>query len=493
MGIALSGNYAYVADYDSGLQIIDITDPANPIFAGSYDTPGPARKVTLSGNYAYVTGLQIIDITDPANPTFVGSYDTSEWAMGVTLSGNYAYTVNRDAGLQIIDITNPANPTFVGSYDTPSLAQGIALSKNYAYVADRLSGLQIIDVTDPANPTFAGSYDTPDWAQGITLSGNYAYVADRFSVQIIDITDPANPTFKVSYDTPGFAVGVTLSENYAYVADAGLQIMAPNLDKLTLSGIPSSVGTYRVDIKGCNEINECVTDSFDIIVSNIAPIIARPLQDQTARVNTSFSYIFPSDSFIDQDGHSLTYTAKLSDDTSLPSWLNFDSSQRKFSGMPTTPSTYPINVTANDSYGGIVSDSFDIIVTNPTNLSPVVEFMIIGGGIIGAIGITCGIIDAIGITCVMVIGGILALKHHSKSLKDNSITTIKEEKELETIPEKKEDEQEPESTISKNDTQIVVDNEESKRVEQQKKDEILKEDLKTNEQEAPMVSEKEDS
>jgi hypothetical protein len=48
----------------------------------------------------------------------------------------------------------------------------------------------------------------------------------------------------------------------------GLQIIAPNLDKLTLSGTASSVGTYSVDIKACNEEKECVTDIFDIIVKN---------------------------------------------------------------------------------------------------------------------------------------------------------------------------------------------------------------------------------
>ena len=66
----------------------------------------------------------------------------------------------------------------------------------------------------------------------------------------------------------------------------------------------------------------------------------------------------------------------------------------------------------------------------------------------------------------------------------------KEEKELETIPEKKADEQKPESTISKNDTQIVVDNEGSKQIEQQE-DEVIKNDLKPNEQKAS-IQKKED-
>jgi hypothetical protein len=108
--------------------------------------------------------------------------------------------------------------------------------------------------------------------------------------------------------------------------------------------------------------------------------------------------------------------------------------------------------------------------------------MIIGGicsSIIGSICICCSLI------------AVVALKYYSKSLKNNSTIPEKEEKELETIPEKKADEQKPESTISKNDTQIVVDNEGSKRVEQQKKDEILEKNLDPNEQKAS-IQKKED-
>jgi hypothetical protein len=230
-GVALSGNYAYVADYTSGLQVIDISDPSNPTFKGSYDTPGSAHGVTLSGNYAYVAArvdmvqgnLQIIDISDPANPTAKGSYDMPYRAWKVALSGNYAYVADGySGGLQIIDISNPWNPTFKGVYDTPDSAYGVALSGNHAYVADGNSGLQIIDITDPSNPTFKGSYDTPSNAYAVTLSGNYAYVADELSgLQIIDISDPSNPTFKGFYDTPDNAREVALFGNYAYVADSG--------------------------------------------------------------------------------------------------------------------------------------------------------------------------------------------------------------------------------------------------------------------------------
>ncbi|MDB9539335.1 Calx-beta domain-containing protein, partial [Anabaenopsis arnoldii] len=117
-----------------------------------YDTSGDAYDVQVVGNYAYLAdgnaGLQIIDISDPANPTRTGVYDTSGDAYGVQVVGNYAYVADGNAGLQIIDISNPANPTPTGVYDTPGFAGDVEVVGNYAYVAEYQAGLQIIDVSE---------------------------------------------------------------------------------------------------------------------------------------------------------------------------------------------------------------------------------------------------------------------------------------------------------------------------------------------------------
>jgi hypothetical protein len=416
-GVVLSGNYAYVADGSSGLQIIEISDPASPTFKGAYNTPGTAYGVALSGNYAYVAdgitteNLQIIDISDPSNPTFKGSYDT-RYAYGVAVSGNYAYVADGPEGLKIIDISDPANPTFSGaydaggvnqaygvalsgnyayvaygslviidisnpsnptfreSYDTPHYARGVTVFGNYAYVADGSSGLQIIDISNPSNPTFEGSYDTPDNAYGVALFENYAYVADHSSgLQIIDISKLTNPTFKSSYNTPDSARGVTVSGNYAYVADysSGLQIIALNPDKLTLSGTaPSSTGTYNVDITACNEAAECVNDSFDIIVGNNPPIIENQIPDQSAKINDIFA-LSVSDVFKDPDNHVLTFSSSLQNNNPLPSWLKF--SENYLFGIPTNLEVLPLEVTAEDSYDGTVTDQFTLTLQNPLLLS----------------------------------------------------------------------------------------------------------------------------
>ncbi|MDX1389731.1 MAG: hypothetical protein R3344_11115, partial [Acidobacteriota bacterium] len=72
---------AYVAS-TNGLQIVDVTDPNNPVFLGRYDTnptniplgenDDVPQDVVVSGGLAFVPiwigGFIVIDVTDPANP-----------------------------------------------------------------------------------------------------------------------------------------------------------------------------------------------------------------------------------------------------------------------------------------------------------------------------------------------------------------------------------------------------------------------------------------
>jgi len=244
LGVAVSSNYAYVADDENGLVIIDISNPAAPTLAGSYDTAGYAKGVAVSGNYAYVAdhhnGLVIIDISNPAVPTLAGSYDTAGYAFGVAVSGSYAYVASNN-GLVIVNVNNPAAPTLTGSYGIAGLTMGVVVSGSYAYVTDGNNGLVIVDISNPAAPTLAGSYDTEEYARGVAVSGSYAYVADNSGLVIIDISNPAAPTYEGSYDLAGDAQGVAVSGSYAYLADSNNGLVIIDINNPT---VPTLAGSY---------------------------------------------------------------------------------------------------------------------------------------------------------------------------------------------------------------------------------------------------------
>lgn len=244
--VAVQGKYAYVAADAGGLQVIDISDPANPRRVGGCDS-GSAESVAVSGNYAYLAdywqGLLVIDITDPANPQRVGShfggfdrtmYDS--WAVAV--SGSYAYVLG-DWGspFHVLDISDPANPVPRGSLPSFAWGSDVAVAGNYAYVADYGGGLHVIDITDPASPQRVGGIDKPEQPAGtshiqgqhLVVSGNYAYVAqdwwdpqarmNRGRLEVIVIANQANPRRVGGVQTKGSAGGVVVSGGRAYVAD----------------------------------------------------------------------------------------------------------------------------------------------------------------------------------------------------------------------------------------------------------------------------------
>jgi hypothetical protein len=106
----------------------------------SFFTPGIARAVALQGNYAYIadeeSGLRIANISNPASPTAAGFFDTFGRTFDVAVSGHEVFITDDEEGLRVIDVTDTTEPAIIGYYDTPGNATGIVLINNLAYIGD---------------------------------------------------------------------------------------------------------------------------------------------------------------------------------------------------------------------------------------------------------------------------------------------------------------------------------------------------------------------
>ncbi|MCG8379116.1 MAG: FG-GAP-like repeat-containing protein, partial [Proteobacteria bacterium] len=105
---------------------------------------------------------------------------------------------------------------------------------------------------------------------------------------------------------------------------------------------------------------------------NSPPQLDNPIADQAASAYIPYSFTFAENTFSDPDGSELlTYSATLSDDSPLPSWLSFDGSQKRFSGTadPGDAGTITIKVKAEDPPGASATDEFDLVVSVPSLMS----------------------------------------------------------------------------------------------------------------------------
>ena len=196
--IAVSNGKAYIADYDEGLKIIDITNPNNPQLINKVEMPQDTiDSVTLSkdGKLAYVANFSNLIIIDIDTLQVISSMNVNSFMTDATLSkdGNTLYVTDFTYGLLIVDVTNPKEPKTIGSVKTPGAGESVKISHDgkTAYVANYRAGLQIIDVSDVKNPKIIGSVALQGIVSRLAISDDdtKAYVVGHGErLQIVDLT-----------------------------------------------------------------------------------------------------------------------------------------------------------------------------------------------------------------------------------------------------------------------------------------------------------------
>src|SRR5262249_40348255 len=153
----------YIADQQSGLRIVDVSDPPHLRALGNFWTSGSATGVDVVDNRAFLVdgaGMQIVDVSDATAPALLGTYSLPG-AQRIQVVGALAYVTSQGSSLQIIDVGDPAHPIARGTYVAPTTINDVKVAGGRAYLAagdthipsDFNAGMLIVDVHDPAATT----------------------------------------------------------------------------------------------------------------------------------------------------------------------------------------------------------------------------------------------------------------------------------------------------------------------------------------------------
>jgi hypothetical protein len=229
VGFAVEGANVYLPGSSSGLRIIDASDPTAPVQVGFYGGIGPTRDVVVEGSTAFIAmtnAMRVVDVSDPAAPSMIGESSIIQASIEfVAVNGEMVYTTDYfDGILQVFDVSDPSTPTVVGTLPGLSFVYDIAAVGSMVYVTDFL-GLHIIDASDPAAPLFK-SFTNIGHANGVTVIGTTAYIAGGDGLVVFDVSDPSAPYLLGSSHTPQPSRGIAVVGDIAFVADDsfGLQI-----------------------------------------------------------------------------------------------------------------------------------------------------------------------------------------------------------------------------------------------------------------------------
>ena len=103
-----------------------------------------------------------------------------------------------------------------------------------------------------------------------------------------------------------------------------------------------------------------------------APVLLRPIPDQTARSTRPFTLTLPADTMVDVEGAPVTYAVSLGDGRVLPAWLRFDATTRTLAGTPGNADVGTLNLRVSGSDGTTSgADVFSLQVDLFLNKPPV--------------------------------------------------------------------------------------------------------------------------
>lgn len=217
--VSPDGRYAALSregasDRRNGVVLLDMSDPAHPVIASTFDSngvTGGVHNMFATNDYLFALAAGdkyvIIDVTDLANPRYVSEYNHPDSRIhDVWVHDGIAYSSEWQTGVVVVDVGNGrwggtiAEPVFVTAVPYPVGATHAAFpyvqeetGKFYLFLGDEISG--------SAGGAWAGEGNDNLPYNAATGEGG---VQGRMAgyVHIIDFTDPENPRDVARYEVP---------------------------------------------------------------------------------------------------------------------------------------------------------------------------------------------------------------------------------------------------------------------------------------------------
>ncbi|WP_373536294.1 DUF4347 domain-containing protein [Microcoleus sp.] len=327
--------------------VIDTTPPTVTINQASSQVNDPTSNSLINYTVAFsepVTGFDATDIT------FAGVAGATATVTGDLTGQNYnvAVTGFTQPGTLTATIAANAANDLAGNGNTVSTSTDNSVTFNP--VTPYVTAINKLD-PDPTAATTVNYQVTFNEAVTGVDAADFTLVTNGVTGATIGAITGSGTTYNVPVNTGTLdgTVQLDLVDNNSIL----------NALNAPLGGAALNDGNFKGQVY--------------TVGKNSDPVVAVAINDQSATIDTGFTFTIPTGTFTDPNNDPLTYTATLEGGTPLPTWLTFDAATGIFSGTPATANigNLKVNVAASDGQA-FTTNTFLLTVSDKLNTPPVV-------------------------------------------------------------------------------------------------------------------------
>ncbi len=297
-------------------------------------------------------------------PNSAGSYTFTVQAQQSTCTYTQVYTIVIACPVPTFG-TAPANGTVGVAYSQIVTQTGLVLPSSWSISAGSLpTGLTLNTTTGEISgtPTVSGSYTFTMQISQLTcvFTQVYTIVIGCPTITISPVTLPSS-LVNTAYSQTLSATAVGLTNVYTFALTTGsVPGLSFNAGTATLSGAPTTFGTYPLTFTATDNASGCSTTiNYSVVVACATPLFS-PATLANATVGTSVNVV------VSQTGANPPFTWSLGTGT-LPTGVTFDVATATLSGTPTVAGTYTFEINLTVGIGGCtVPQPYTWIVNCPT-------------------------------------------------------------------------------------------------------------------------------
>ena len=264
IAVNTADNLAIVASGPSGVNIVNVADPTNPVLNQTVKLPSGTQAVVFFDGLAYVaSGPSLVSI-DPLTGEVAQTLALGGGQItGMAQEGSFLYTMDDRNTLRVVNLSGfvmvARGSVTLAPGDTFASGSGSLLVVNsIAYVGvtrylntsglGALSGYITANVSNPDSPVALSGQPTSDAAgQAVAINGSglAVTVGSDLNGPALDVFDSSDPTtsgqFQTRFALPVPALSVAIASGIAYVADGSGGLQVVNYEPFDTKGVPPTI------------------------------------------------------------------------------------------------------------------------------------------------------------------------------------------------------------------------------------------------------------